>query len=298
MGRFSYKFDVLTSRKTFRDLREDSPLRKLLATVRDELGKRQEETIADEQIGEGTSSLQKHFTGYLSHKGVKPGTLEIHALVVGDTTETLEDQGDGTLSSTEGGSGTIVYSTGYFDVTFYTAPKEGAEVFADYVGFYSTQEFTSDGLNEVYDARFIQHASGDALDNWGQTLEFSRSAGESDEDYRERLLDELRDFTASLTVKAFKDRVIAIIGLNPSIIPFWELAPDWPLEWDEVSTPWTTWAPWGELVDFLLVVPSGLSDVQVNQIAQAVSDIKFAPGRSLIVTGPVSGVYSLLKEVG
>lgn len=297
MGRFSYNFDVLTNRKSFRDLVEDSPLRRLLVTVRDELDNRQEVTVDDERIGTG-SSLEKHFTGYLSYKGIEPGTLSIHAVVVDDTTETLEDQGDGTLSSTEGGSGTISYSTGYYDVTFYTAPKDGADVYADYVGFYSTIEFTSDGLNEVYDARFIQHASGDALDNWGEVLELSRAAGESDTSYRSRLLDELRDFTASLTVKAFKDRIYTVIGQNPSIVPVWELAPDWPLEWDEVSNPWTTWAPWDKLVDFLLVVPTGLTESQVNEIAQIVSEVKFAPGRSLIVTGPTSGVYSLLKEVG
>lgn len=298
MGRFKYAFNVLLNRKTFRDLEEESPLRKLLSTIRSELGERLEEEIEDEEIGQGTSSEKKTFSGTLTHQGVKPGSLIIHAVVIGDTTETLSDNSDGTLTSPEGGSGTIDYVRGIYAITFHSAPKEGEGVFADYTGYYSTKEFVSDGLNPVYDACFIPYASGEDLDSWGETLELPRSPGEVDASYRSRLLAELRDFTASLTVKAFMDRVFEIISQHPSIIPLWALSPDWPLGWDEESSPWSTWVAWNNLADFLLVVPAGLNESQINSVAQAVSNIKFGPSRSLIVTGPVSGVYTLIKEVG
>ena len=75
MGRFRYTFDVLTNRKTFRDLKESSPLRKLLETIRTELSQR-ETTIEDEQIGTGDGT-QKRFRGTLAHPGIKPGSLVI-----------------------------------------------------------------------------------------------------------------------------------------------------------------------------------------------------------------------------
>jgi hypothetical protein len=203
MARFRYNFNILTNRKTFRDLKDDSPLRTLLATIRSELSER-----------------------------------------------------DG-----------------------------------------STLEFVSDGLNPVYDARFISCASGEDLDYWGETLALARNVSESDDGYRTRLLDELRDFTEALTAEGIKGRVYDIINSYPAIIEHHSLAPDWPLDWSDVSEGWTTWAPWEELVDFLLVLPSGLTEAQIEQVANAVADVKFAPARCLMVTDSGSGYYNLVKLV-
>jgi len=206
MNRFKYGFNILTNRKAFRDLKDDSPLRTLLETVRAELSERP------------TSSP--------------------------DTTE-----------------------------------------------------FVEDGLNPVYDARFINYASGEDLDYWGETLALARNVSESDDDYRTRLLNELRDFTEALTAEGIKGRVYDIISSYPAIIEHHSLAPNWPLDWSDVSEGWTTWAPWEELVDFLLVLPSGLTETQTEQVAGAVADVKFAPARCLMVTDSGSGYYNLVKLV-
>jgi|GEM_PF-2486589 len=252
MGRFRYTFDVLTNRKTFRDLKESSPLRKLLETIRTELSQR-ETTIEDEQIGTGDGT-QKRFRGTLVHPGIKPGSLVIHAVVTDDTTETLTDNGDGTLTSDKDGiSGTIDYNDGDFDVTFNLAPKATEKVYADCTYF---TEFVSYGLNRTYEARFITQAWGDDLDKWGETLDLPRNSGETDPDYRTRLLTELRDFTACLTADAIKDAVEGITGVNrPDIVEIHTLAPDWPLEWwENVGSEHVTWCNWDDLVDFLVVL--------------------------------------------
>lgn len=207
MSRFKYRFDILTTRKTFRDLNDSSPLRKLLETVRAELSER---------------------------PTVDPDTVE----------------------------------------------------------------FASDGLNPVYDARFINYASGEDLDSWGETLELSRNAGESDDDYRTRLLNELRDFTESLTEDGVRSRVYDVIGSYPTVIEHHTLAPDWPVDWWDVTQNWTTWVPWEKLTDFLVVVPTGLTDSEIEQVADAIIDVKFAVSTCLMVTDSGSGYYNLVKEVG
>jgi len=208
MGRFKYGFNVLTNRKTFRDLKETSPLRKLLETIRSELSARPD-----------TPSV--------------PG-------------------------------------------------------------------FVTDGLNQYYDARFITHASGEALDMWGQTLDSGRNSGESDEDYRSRLTDELRDFTACLTEKSITDRVEDTMGPGKVVemIPVWSLVPRWPIDWwEDTSTPNVTWCNWVHLLDFLLVLTDAPSDTELAEIIANLEAIRFASTRAFIVTDSGSGYYNLIKKV-
>ncbi len=254
MGRFRYTFDVLTNRKTFRDLKESSPLRKLLETVRSVLSEGY--TWKDEVIGTGNDE-NTQFTGFLKHPELKPGSLIITAQVGAspDVYETFTDQGDGTLKSdgSPPGTGTINYETGAFDVTFSAPPLYEKDVLATYVGFLPA---CTTGLNALYEARFIQYACGDDLDKWGETLDLPRNSGETDPDYRTRLLTELRDFTACLTADAIKDAVEGITGVNrPDIVEIHTLAPDWPLEWwENVGSEHVTWCNWDDLVDFLVVL--------------------------------------------
>lgn len=89
----------------------------------------------NEDIGNGNGST-KTVSGTLVHPGVKPGSLAIHSVVVGDAIETFSDNGDGTLTSDGAtpGAGTIDYASGAFSVTFFVAPKNGVDVYADYIG--------------------------------------------------------------------------------------------------------------------------------------------------------------------
>jgi hypothetical protein len=92
-------------------------------------------TYEDEDLGDGDGST-KLFSGTLAQPGVKPGSLVIAAIVVGDGVETFTDNGDGTLTSDGAtpGSGTIDYATGAYSVTFFVAPKSGEDVLATYIG--------------------------------------------------------------------------------------------------------------------------------------------------------------------
>jgi len=86
----------------------------------------------DEDIEDGDGST-KSFSGTLTHPGVKPGSLVIAAPISGGT-ETFTDNGDGTLTSDGGGSGTIDYASGAWAATFNTAPTNGEDILATYVG--------------------------------------------------------------------------------------------------------------------------------------------------------------------
>jgi hypothetical protein len=98
--------------------------------------------VADEVLGSGTGS-EVNFSGTLAHYPVCVGSLEIT-----DGTETFTDNGDGTLTGSAGGTGTIDYDTGDWDVTFASPPASGTDnITADYN--------YSDACNEVGNAVVI-----------------------------------------------------------------------------------------------------------------------------------------------
>ena len=85
-------------------------------------------SATNEPIGTGDGST-KTFKGTLDqdHHPIKPGTLSIT-----DGVETFTDNGDGTLTGDQGGTGKINYVTGEYEVTFNTAPSNGASITANY----------------------------------------------------------------------------------------------------------------------------------------------------------------------
>jgi len=82
--------------------------------------------VTGEVIGTG-DGYATTFTATLANKPIKPGTVKVT-----DGTETLTDNGDGTLTGDQGGSGTINYVTGEISVTFANAPASGADITVDY----------------------------------------------------------------------------------------------------------------------------------------------------------------------
>lgn len=61
------------------------------------------------------------------------------SVVAGDTVETFEDNGDGTLTGSEGGSGTIVYNSGALSITFATAPTDGVAIATSFAVYNESQ---------------------------------------------------------------------------------------------------------------------------------------------------------------
>jgi len=84
------------------------------------------EEIEGEELDAGDSGTA-NFTGNIDYTPVDAGTLEIT-----DGTETFTDDGEGNLTGDAGGSGTINYSSGAYDVTFNANVSNGQAITADY----------------------------------------------------------------------------------------------------------------------------------------------------------------------
>ena len=78
-----------------------------------------------EVIGTG-DGLEVTFTATLTNPPV-PGSVSVT-----DGVETFSDNGDGTLTGDQTGTGTINYETGYISVTFNSAPDSATEITAGY----------------------------------------------------------------------------------------------------------------------------------------------------------------------
>lgn len=84
----------------------------------------------DEVLGTGNGA-DKTFAGTLANFPARPGDIEIS-----DGVETFTDAtGGGVLTGSAGGTGTIVYATGVYSVTFHAAPLGAVKVLATYHWF-------------------------------------------------------------------------------------------------------------------------------------------------------------------
>ena len=86
-------------------------------------------TVQDEELHEGDGS-QTEFSGALDAGSCDPDTVVISAYDTDDNLMILEDQGDGTFSGD--GSGTILYDTGGYSITFNNPVGDGYKVHANY----------------------------------------------------------------------------------------------------------------------------------------------------------------------
>lgn len=92
--------------------------------------------VNDEVIGTGDGATTT-FSATLKYRPVKAGSV-----TVTDGVETFTDNGDGTLTGDQGGSGTVNYDTGEISVTFANAPASGAQILADYKHEFSAADST------------------------------------------------------------------------------------------------------------------------------------------------------------
>jgi hypothetical protein len=78
-------------------------------------------------LGTGNGS-DKTFAGTLDAKPLKAGSFTV---TDSQQVESFVDNGDATLTGSQGGTGTINYTTGAYSVTFHTAPITGFEVYGN-----------------------------------------------------------------------------------------------------------------------------------------------------------------------
>lgn len=84
------------------------------------------EEVESEELATGDGT-ETNFTGNLDYTPIDAGTVSIT-----DGVETFSDDGEGVLTGDAGGSGTVNYTTGAYDVTFNAAPGNGQALLADY----------------------------------------------------------------------------------------------------------------------------------------------------------------------
>jgi len=94
--------------------------------------------VTAENVGTGDAS-ETNFTGTLAER---TGVRTVMYVRITDSVETFTDDRSGTLVGNQGGTGTINYATGAFDITFNTAPAGAQAITADY--FY--EDATSEGI--------------------------------------------------------------------------------------------------------------------------------------------------------
>ncbi len=124
--------------------------------------------VGEVLAGAGVTSLR----GVLDFKQVVPGTVEIVEIAAAN--ETFTDNGDGTLTGDQGGSGTIDYATGAFDLTF--AAVSTGNVTADYdttgwIRYGSTGDLAAGGGGKYEE---LEPALGDA---WADAIKGQSKIG-------------------------------------------------------------------------------------------------------------------------
>lgn len=155
-----------------------------------------------------------------------------------------------------------------------------------------TLQDAMDLTNDVYDTRFITHATGPELDKWGEILDVLRDIEEDDDTYRARLLVAFRDIQKSLVVEAYKDAIEATQVARPPLrAEHYTENSTWPRMW---GTPLYDYRH--TLIASFIIEP-GLTQEQLDTIADDLQSVKLATLLIWLVEDPGLGYYILKKEV-
>lgn len=98
-------------------------------------------------------------------------------------------------------------------------------------------------LDQVRDSRdgiYLASATGDDLDQWGRDLLITRSSGELDTPYRDRLINEV--IGSKLTIPAMEDYIYSNLGIQTTIYEPWRDL-DWREETFRLTNPNTFYNP-------------------------------------------------------
>lgn len=109
-----------------------------------------QQLISDQSEGDSVSETIDVGTGVTNYSGTL-GVFPITAgsLSITDGTETFSDNGAGLLTGDLGGTGTIVYSTGVWNVTFNSAVTSGTAIVASYTSNLSSGTLSGNGSGTI-----------------------------------------------------------------------------------------------------------------------------------------------------
>lgn len=99
-------------------------------------------TVSNQIIATGNGGT--NYTGTLAIFPIIPGSMS-----VADGVETFSDNGSGLLTGNMGGTGTIAYTTGIFDITFNTAVPTGVSITSSYSATPSNGILTGNGTGTI-----------------------------------------------------------------------------------------------------------------------------------------------------
>ncbi len=154
-------------------------------------------------VGDGVTVT---FPGIITNPPIVPGTV-----IFADNVESFFDDGTGTLTGSQGGIGTINYTTGVFSITFNVAPASGTNVTQTYAPIVNGRpramyydgvgtiqfspipdgSYTIEGQAYIMPTAFLDNVSAGAqsplVEQWGYviaygtSLEFFRQRGQLDQ---------------------------------------------------------------------------------------------------------------------
>ncbi len=132
---------------------EDLTLGAVLAVNSDgkNLGLDLETEVETEELVADAGGATQVFEGFLANGGVVPGSVTISA-TVGAAAKTMTDNGKGKLAGAGVGVGTIDYASGYYWLSYSTAPDDDTAVAAAYSHDAAGQAVAVGVLLEAIDA--------------------------------------------------------------------------------------------------------------------------------------------------
>jgi len=164
----------------------------------------------------------------------------------------------------------------------------------------STLDDTIASINDSYNANFIHLASGEDLDRHGVTLNLPRNGGESDGDYRNRLLTEFRDIPTGLTVASLKNAVDQVMGPGTEVDEYYKSIWDWPEYEPDASDPTYSWErPFNPIDNRYFVAAIITSEPTENELDLIEANV-IAEKPSHIIVRIVElrpGFYELFREI-
>lgn len=222
-------------------------------------------TVTGEVIGTGDAGGTVNFVGNLTES-----PLQRFSVSITDAVETFTDDGLGNLTGDAGGTGTVNYDTGAFDITFDVAPSDGQDITAAYFS--------------IVDAEFTLGANGSAITDSNLIAGWDLYTNPDDVDIRILINGGYTSVPVQLKMKDIcEDRLDCIAVLDiPSNKQTASQALDWRRNTQNFNTSYTAlYGPDVRIFDQfndieLLVPPSGYA-AGVFARTDFVSDPWFAP---------------------